>query len=573
MSLSSNNDFHRLSSYCKLVVTSVPQVKSEFSDSFIQLVTPLKNPIAKRDEDYFIFVTKNEQRSRALLLSHVSYQLRFKLVIHFQENGHNGENLSIRSLCIYCPSSMARFVKVSSHSSNPLESIFPDFTLNFHQHKIRISAPTKYTATYEMEKVNGTYRHRRGIHALIYNTVAQKLNMSYTLHPCSKFGIIPEGSSGVFLRNGTWAGCMGDVVRNVTDMSLSVSPDDKRIHYVHFTSAIDYTPVTYTTLKPGYFYSWRTIFTAFTPGVWTLVIVSLIFTTALIHIIDYHCGFKSSQDSTSKMMRLIELAMYLFGYLVSQDVPRSPKYISSKFTFFIWLYYGLVIGAAYACSLQALIVSPDLEFAPRTFSELTNSHDYKWGAATGFRNGLGEQVFKNSDNPMMREIYHKMEGDSDEVSCTAKTAIKKYACFNWALMEQFRFQTTFADKTGNHPFQESTDTAFFVSLNFITRKREIYLSHFNSFIKLSFDSGLTKQTIARDWMGYRRRVIKEMKEGKSARIISVDSKDGPRPFGLNNVKGSFIILLSGLAFAIINFLVENMVNIKGRKLTFFLFTQ
>jgi len=356
---------------------------------------------------------------------------------------------------------------------------------------------------------------------------------------------------------------MGDVTRNVSDMSLSTSPDARRVLYVHFTNPMWYSSITFTTLKPGNVYSWTTIFTAFVPIVWTLVFCSIIIACVLIYTIESHCEFDLDSSSTknkeqSNALNMTYLGMDLFGYIVGQDAPTPPKYLSSKCIYIIWLYYGLVIGAAYACSLQALIVSPGVEYIPRTFAELVKLHEYEWGAASGFRDGLGEQVFRNSDNPVMRRIYHKMEAVPEEVACIAKTAAKKYACFNWDLMQRFRFQTTFVFKSGtNHPFQQSTDTAFFTSLNFITRKREIFRSHFNNFFKLAFDTGLVKQTIIMDWNGYRMTVIKAMQEGQASGIIHISTIDGPIPFGLNIVKGSFIILLIGLAISIISFVFEH----------------
>lgn len=338
-------------------------------------------------------------------------------------------------------------------------------------------------------------------------------------------------------------------------MALSVSPDDKRFLAVHFTSAMEYTYVTYITSKPTLYYSWKTVFTALDKIIWALVLLSIVATSCVIHVVNI-CLSKPLERKAMPS-KMIETALYLVGNIVGQEIP-VPKPIASKCTYLAWLFYGLVIGAVYSCSLQAEIVSPGLDYIPKTFRQLVNS-PYSWGAASAFRNGLGEQLFKNSKNPGMRLIYRKMEGDSDEVACTRKAMLAKYACFNWELMQRFHLVTEFADKSGRHTFQSATETTFFTSLNFITRKRELFRSHFNNFIARSFDSGLVKQTIARDWRGYRREVVKARKNGKgenlSQRQISVD---GPRPFKFDNVKGGFILLYCGIISSFLFFFVEKL---------------
>lgn len=343
---------------------------------------------------------------------------------------------------------------------------------------------------------------------------------------------------------------MGDVLRGTSDMALSVSPDYRRVKYVHFSSPMEYTAVTYTTSKPKLFYSWTTIFTALNPITWGFVISSIVVASTATSLIDHYYLTKHVSRKTM-LDKLFLTGIYLMGYVVGQDAP-CPKSLPAKCIYTSWLYYGLLIGATYACSLQSMIVSPGVDYIPTTFSELVHSH-YKWGASTGFRDGLGEQLFKNSDNPIMRNIYHKMEGDNDTFTCTKK-ALSQYACFNWALMEQFIFQTQFIDKSGNHPFQMSTDSAFFTSLNYITRKREIFRSHFNDFLKRSFDSGLAKQTIAMDWRGYRMNVVKT--KTQKFKGGSTNNDEGPKAFKLNNVKGCFFVLLCGLIIGLFAFSIE-----------------
>lgn len=205
ISLSSQYHVHKLSSQCKLTFTVVNNVvESYFSAFFLRLLVPTNNPIVRRQRDHFMFVTSSEEISTAILYSHLSYQLRYKIVIHRSSNDLDG--ILGRTLCIYCSSDKLISIKFSSARVN-LPDIFPDVARNFHNYAIRVSGPTKYIPSYEMENINGTYRHKRGVFTFLFNMVANKLNMSYTLEPCSKFGKLP-GGTGMLLENGTWTGTL-----------------------------------------------------------------------------------------------------------------------------------------------------------------------------------------------------------------------------------------------------------------------------------------------------------------------------------------------------------------------------
>lgn len=349
---------------------------------------------------------------------------------------------------------------------------------------------------------------------------------------------------------------MGDLIRNTTDLAISVSPDVRRFPMAEFTHALDYSYVTFTISKPGLYYSWTAIYTAFAWMVWTMVIISVILTTMIFYLIG-----KIDKRKNGSQMDLFSTGMYLLGYLVGQDVYLVPKFFSSKLTYQVWLYYGLVIGAAYGCSLQALIVSPGKESVPRTFMELVHSSHYKWGAASGFRSGLGELLFKNSENPIMRDIYHGMEGDKDTIACNLRAASSKYACFNWEIFQQFYFQTIFAEKNGNHPFQTAADKTFFIPMTYAVKTGELFLSYFNDALRMSFDMGLSREMIKEDWRNYRLNLVKMWREGTESQLSpKIIKKAMAKSSDLDNFKGSFFILVSGLVISLVCLVLEKLFN-------------
>lgn len=199
--LQAQDYIHKHGSACKLLIAVfTEELRSGYTNWFQEtFIPPFGNGIIRRDKDYFVFIVSNEVVANRLLQSGLSLLIRFKLALFLDGGKH-----VIKSFCLYCE--QRRVISTSNNPKDSLSKIFPDFTNQFNQNVVRVEAPTKYTATYEMEQIIGRYRHKRGIHTIVFNTVANKLNMTYTLKPCSKFGDIQEGATGVLLPNGTWAG-------------------------------------------------------------------------------------------------------------------------------------------------------------------------------------------------------------------------------------------------------------------------------------------------------------------------------------------------------------------------------
>lgn len=540
------NFHHRYSSFCKFVfVTQLPSSAATFVKSFSPFLT---NKFTKRDEHHYVFLAETTKMANAILGSSLRFQIRYKIVIH---PSISSNEISISTSCIYCIN--GNILTIPTNPSLKLSAIYPDFTLNFHQYPIRVGGPTKYIPTLQFQKVNQTYRLKRGVSAKLFLMATEKLNMSYTLKPCSAYGKVPEGSTGTLV-NGTWAGCMGDAIRNISDIFLSVSYDSKRFADASFTRPFGYVFAVFATAKPGLVYNWTVTFTAFVPLVWLLVAASLIITTVIT------CQADKFLPDNHPQCQLVQVGMNLFRYLIFQDFSPPKPSVTSKFIYIMWLLCGFVISAAYVCSLQALIVSPSVESVPQTFSELINSKSYKWGASSAFRNGLAGSLFKNSNNPKMKSIFEGMQVDNSSLACNIKAAKRKYACFNWEVFSRFMFQVRFADKSGSHPFQMSSEGTFFIPLVYMTRKGEIFRENVGKYLARAFNTGLTSSTMDNDWRECRRNYLRE-KQGQLGK--SDDSGYSQRKesesfhvIGLSELRGSFYILLVGLLIGKVGFLIE-----------------
>lgn len=202
----------RYAPVCKVVLFAFEkeeETASAVSTGFLDLLTSTANELTRRDQDFYILLSNSEQESRTLLRTKISTELRYKISICLKTSNVEGEttNNSILAfaVCVYCPDK--RILEVSTNALDSLPKIFPDHTKDFHQYPVRVSGPTKYVSTYEMELVGNRFKQKRGIHTLVFQTIAKKLNMSFEIMPCSSFGNLSSvGASGFALENGTWTG-------------------------------------------------------------------------------------------------------------------------------------------------------------------------------------------------------------------------------------------------------------------------------------------------------------------------------------------------------------------------------
>lgn len=538
---------------CKLVVTFVPHGDIHFSmSSFLNILSPLQQPITKRHLDHYIFVsttsTSKSKRDAELFLSNnlTRYEIRYKIYIA-------SDHLMLPSaytICIFCPG-----VQVIPFGSSIL---FPDFTKNLYHFRLRVVGPTSYTSVFELNRILNEYVMKRGLYTVIFQIIEHRLNFTHTFHPCYAFGSIKAGKTGTLLDNGTWVGCVGDLLARRADFAIATSAvDQDRFQVVEYLVPICYNYIMFFTQKPQLAYTWRKVVQVFDVFTWLLVI----FLTAAVSLAFYLF------EPGSKRFSL--LCFHFFGNLVGQPLfSIHPHRLSSKITYVTWLYYAIVVGTAYSCVLKALIAFPGRFPIPTTISSLVQSSPYwKWGASTDFRSGIGEEVFKKSSNPMIRALFHDLSNDNTIEDCLRRAAFSNYACFHWDVMARFTMETEFVGRRGvKYPFVYAKDNVMFLPRSWSTRKGEIYQDGINHVSENSFDSGLWLGILARDAAKARSEMLDEVDKGlrkpllgtQISKIASMTALDDntPKPLRFVQVKACLVVWGAGCTVAFQLLLVE-----------------
>lgn len=572
-SISHNRKF---TPYSKFIVTLVPPKPQFPFSAFLDILAPIHLPITKKDSDYYIFLSPPAEKPIDIL-SHpeIRNTLKFKLVVT--------PNAKLFSLCIYCSFPTETVVSIPTNNFT-LSSLFPDFTSDMLGFNLRVGGPTKYYSVFEVKKItNGTfdkapqYKFMRGLYIETFYLVQQKLNFTYTFHPCYAFGKIKEGKTGTLLKNGTWVGCVGDLLAGRADFAVATSAvDQDRYQVVEYLTPLCYNYIMFFTHKPFIKYSWKTPFRAFDEITWSLVLS----VTWVVGLITYLFENQLSGllfGKTNPEMVSIQFALFylnLYGNVMRQPITIVPRGIPSKLNFAVWLFYGIVIGCAYESSFKALIISPGVTPVASSIGELANPKlDYEWGASVGFRSGLAEEVFKHSKTREIKHIYRNLQTEKNVMECLRKAAISNYACFHWDVMAGFGMNTEFVARSGNkYPFLYAKDSVMFLPRTWSVRKREIFRHQFNFVSGQSFETGLWQEIMRRDEWAVRKAMLEKVEKGLRKPLLGSllihlakgDSGDSPQPYNFRQLKAGFVIHASGLTLASLVFFCERLWNFGGK---------
>ncbi|CAL8121005.1 unnamed protein product [Orchesella dallaii] len=186
---------------------------------------------------------------------------------------------------------------------------------------------------------------------------------------------------------------------------------------------------------------------------------------------------------------------------------------------------------------------------------------YKWGASEANLKNLGGEIFRQSENPVMKSLYKKMQTDKNDLECLHKAATKNYACFDFDINSKFLIGVHFTDKYGYHPFHYAKDSVYFTAATFISRKGGIFMSHFDNFISQFYSMGIGEKTLTNDMVKVRKRIQEEAKaSGDSYEAESKEAFDDANehsPLSVGNVKAAFLMLAVGICLALPIFVIES----------------
>jgi hypothetical protein len=228
--------------------------------------------------------------------------------------------------------------------------------------------------------------------------------------------------------------------------------------------------MSFSVAEPQPKHSWKSIFLAFKPSLWGLIMFTVLFTGGQVLVFENFLYYKFSKKDSSvkKPLSPGQTVMVMFGSLIGQP-SSQPGSTSTNLIYIVWLMFGLIVNTAYNTKLTSFITSPKADPTPKTFEALVNS-DYGWGSSPSFHTGVAGDSFCTSKNPIVKQLYSEMQKEKNDIRCTKRTSDEKYACWAWEFFLQFYFHTVFTDRSGHHPFKLAEERTLFIYGSFATKK-------------------------------------------------------------------------------------------------------
>lgn len=547
-------DVHKLRPHCILAVIQMEDAQNlkNTSDTVYGILQRLDG-IVKKDEDYFIFYSEQEDSIKTLFSSGpVASGVKNKVGIRLSKNT---SIISFYSTCFFCASGGFPILNVISIvnqasegfslSSSSVESLFPDLLQDFHGKEFTVSTPTLARWLVEIRQTSsGNWVNRRGVMNSALMLVMRKYNCTGRHFPS-----IGGGGTGYRFPNGTWIGVVGDVLSGAAEIGQTVGHVYSRNKVVGFSFPVVYEWLTFTTGKPRPHYSWKSVYWPFTPLIWLLVITSTLLTFFSLTFL---------LKATSQRRNATKTTFYIVRTFLEQDAKSMETRPTNTIRMFMafWLIFALLITTSYRSKLVSVLAFPVVDEPPATFVSLAQAT--KFEIALQYLRGAAYTLMKTSPNPTFQTIFQRMQLEENDAQCFQRAIGKPFSCISWDSVASFVYHKNLSDKNGNVPLVKSQDTSTFIAVGIIFQKRVVYRTKFNSVIFRAFDMGFMGKWKEVDYEFIRNeRREWERATNRSQVVYAHDLKD---ILTLQNLSGTFGLLTVGLLGGLLVFVSETSIE-------------
>ncbi|CAL8072904.1 unnamed protein product [Orchesella dallaii] len=529
-------------------------------EKLFNFLTPRYEPITRKDEDYFFFITQHLKTAEAVLISSNAFGNKIKFKVAFYPSsefraltaniyGNNGEPL-LTTLNV-SPDSLSSGINMEMEADNGLPKVFPDFTRNFHGRALRMSV-ANVPFRFEIElRSDGRFHPKRGFHKLWLDEAMKKFNFTYDIF-VSSLG----GGTGKQFDNGSWGGSVGDILYGKADIAYQIAHIYNRHKFVEWASPFTYEAIIFIAHKPRTYFSPNAIFWPFTPTTWALFMLTLVASIICYKFlaVSYtRIKYGNTAENSWSNLRVLE---YIIATFLEQDRggPSNMPFHPIRIFCSVWLIFALVTATAYRAKLTPLMAFPLTTFVPITFEELVES-DFGVGLNVVGKGDAAYTIFSLGRGKVYEGIFGKMGIYPDAVECVLKAVSQDFCCMIWDGYAEYIDAKNVSDKFGRSPLQMSETKTSFIEDGLVFEKRSIFRKHFDTTVRNAVNMGLTKKWLKMDLESVKQtRHTWEKSVDKPARIYNVDH--GPVKLKVAHFVGSFIIWVSGLVVSFVSFVFE-----------------
>ncbi|CAG7830282.1 unnamed protein product, partial [Allacma fusca] len=366
----------------------------------------------------------------------------------------------------------------------------------------------------------------------------------------------PKFKGMVQLKNGTWIGQAGQVIRGEKDVILGSAQTFARYKYFDFPTILDVSGIKFITALPHKTLDWAAVLYIFQPLTWICLslccfgIFTLVYASELFF---YH----SNQTNGKNITAILGITL---NPLIEHGATVSTFSLVRVICTF-WILGCIVIVTFFKSDFVAYITYPKHEEVPRTFFDLSQRPEYNIKLLQ--MNAAATTFFNTTTSPVYSKLRQRMTLEKDWLQCIYASAFEpKTVCINF---DFYGVSTIAQNLTWHRSFsnvQFSTDYAVEFQWSMGFTKNSKFLGTFNEVARFVRDTGLFRkwkedfyESMRQDGIGWLKqtkgrvyeRILNSLADQLNLEVVS---------FILKNVLVAFIILTVGLSIAKLVFLWE-----------------
>uniref|UniRef100_A0A3Q1GM17 Si:ch211-251b21.1 n=1 Tax=Acanthochromis polyacanthus TaxID=80966 RepID=A0A3Q1GM17_9TELE len=217
----------------------------------------------------------------------------------------------------------------------------------------------------------------------LISELSRKLGFKYKLH------LVKDNRYGSIDSSGNWNGMIGEVVRGEADLAVApLTLTAVREQFVDMTTPFIshfYSCLTQCSIRTQD----RLFFCRISPTEW------------------------AEPDTDEHSFTLLHSFWYITGALTLQGAGPHPKALSGRVVSAIWWIFAVLLLACYFGNFHSMLHSNSKHISIKSFEDLANQDVIDYGTVEA---GSTMLFFKNSNNPVYRRIYERMERKKSYVS-------------------------------------------------------------------------------------------------------------------------------------------------------------
>ncbi|XP_054706091.1 glutamate receptor ionotropic, kainate 4-like [Uloborus diversus] len=224
-----------------------------------------------------------------------------------------------------------------------------------------------------------------GIEGKFIQLISKSLDFQYRL-------VVPEDREWGRMKNGTWTGLIGMVVRGEVDMALTyLSITEERMKAVNFSTPYVLEDLTFATNLPG-FLNGMTYLRPFQLDVWLCCLgLLLIIPAVFCFLLQQKYGY-------------FHLFIKFYGSCFKQPLLIKETAFHIRLLFGCWCFLSMFISLSYTALLASFVTLPTIEDPLRNLQELAEAvakGNYKCFIAKG---SSDLEMILNSENESIRQL-------------------------------------------------------------------------------------------------------------------------------------------------------------------------